>query len=244
MYHNHMDKDYSYPWLTKEKFEHEDAYLARILHSNSIFTFLFPFYAWPLYTVLGQADGNHFIPFPSGRLWQNTPVVEYFKCIISAVVVGLTATAIYYLSGQNFSTMAFYYLGPWVIFGWWLICVTYLQHHDPETLVYGDSNWTFVDAAFETVDRQYGFLVDNLTHHITDGHVVHHLFFTKIPHYNLPMATKALQNYLKEKNLYHIYRFEKTLDFPYRVHKYLVSNGFRVKEKKDVTIALESKKEQ
>ena len=68
---------------------------------------------------------------------------------------------------------------------------TYLQHHSHETVVYDDSNWSFVLAAFETVDRKFGYGIDSLHHHITDGHVAHHLFFTQIPHYNLMIATEV-----------------------------------------------------
>lgn len=39
-------------------------------------------------------------------------------------------------------------------------------------------------------------------HHITDGHVAHHLFFTGIPHYNLMTATAAIQEKLKPFGVY------------------------------------------
>ena len=50
--------------------------------------------------------------------------------------------------------------------------------------------------------------------------MVHHLFFTKIPHYNLPIATKALVNYLKEHEIESVYKYEDTTDFPIRLNKY------------------------
>lgn len=90
-------------------------------------------------------------------------------------------------------------------------------------------DWKFTESAFETVDRKFGFGIDALHHHITDGHVVHHLFFTQIPHYNLPVATKALRKYLEEKGLGHMYRLEQTFDFPRRVHSYLWGTGFRAR---------------
>ena len=116
-----------------------------------------------------------------------------------------------------------------MMFGWWLVTVTYLQHHGPDTVAYDAKTWKYVDAAFQTIDRKFGFGVDQLSHHITDGHVVHHLFFTKIPHYNLPMATKALREHLEKNNLGWLYTLDKTYDFPFRIHKYLVENGFRTK---------------
>lgn len=226
MYHNHVAKDYSYPWITEEIMNDEGSYLARLLHSTPLLIGLFPFFGWPLYIFFGQADGNHFIPI-FGRLWKDTPYIEQIKGIISSIVVVLAGFVVYRVFGPSLANCAFYYLGPWVIFTWWLICVTYLQHHDPDTLVYDDKDWTFVDAAFETVDRKYGTIIDTLSHHITDGHVIHHLFFTKIPHYNLPKATKALQNFLKERNLFHKYRYEDSWNYFYLLHKFLITNGFR-----------------
>ena len=82
-------------------------------------------------------------------------------------------------------------------------------------MVYNDSNWSFALAAFETVDRRFGWGIDTLHHHITDGHVAHHLFFTQIPHYNLPMATAGITSYLKEQKIDCVYKFENTFDFPY-----------------------------
>ena len=151
---------------------------------------LFPFYGWFIY-LYGMPDGSHFIPFSSQRMWEESVPAEYTKCIISAVNCLVWAAGIIHMCEYDWKSVAYYYCVPWIGLSWWLVSVTYLQHHDPDTLVYDDADWKFVDAAFETVDRKYGFGIDWFHHHITDGHVAHHLFFTKIPHYNLPIATEV-----------------------------------------------------
>lgn len=78
----------------------------------------------------------------------------------------------------------------WFVFHFWLFSVTYMQHHTTDTdchdvtKVYDSTSWSFLKGALETIDRKYGYWIDELSHNITDGHVVHHLFFTKIPHYH------------------------------------------------------------
>ena len=136
------------------------------------------------------------------------------------------AAAIYTFCG-SLEKFAYYYLVPYFVQGWWLVTVTYLQHHNVDTVAYPEAEWKFVDAAFETVDRKFGYGLDTLHHHITDGHVAHHLFFTKIPHYNLPIATKVIKEYMETNKLGHLYKCENTFDFPYRVHKYMIDFGFR-----------------
>lgn len=155
-----------------------------------------------------------------------TPWMDYAKCLLSSA----TVLASFYLQFSfygSWSAFALYYLAPLVIFAWWLVTVTYLQHHNEDSIVYKDADWTFVNAAFETVDRKYGFGLDALHHNITDGHLVHHLFFTQIPHYHLLTATEAVKAHLTDKKLIHKYRFEDTWDFPVRVHAYMVRHGFR-----------------
>lgn len=112
-------------------------------------------------------DGSHFIPFPGQRLWKDSPTAESVKCVISTVNIIVFLTGIFYLCNKDMYQFAYYYAAPWVMLGWWLVTVTYLQHHNPETLVYDDEDWKFVDAAFETVDRKFGFGIDTLHHHIT-----------------------------------------------------------------------------
>ena len=34
--------------------------------------------------------------------------------------------------------VAYWYGAPALVYGWWLVAVTYLQHHNPQTLVYSD----------------------------------------------------------------------------------------------------------
>ncbi|CAK5024388.1 unnamed protein product [Meloidogyne enterolobii] len=90
--------------------------------------------------------------------------------------------------------------------------ITYLQHHDEQTEVYEDGTWGFVKGQLQTVDRSFGFGIDKAMHNITDGHVAHHLFFTRIPHYNLPKATEAVKRILMEKYP-GTYKYKKSYDF-------------------------------
>ena len=160
---------------------------------------------------------------------------ERVKCVISTITVLIQCYVVWNVCGCNFGSVLFYYAAPLAVFGWWITIVTFLQHHDPDTRVYDDSDWKFVDAAFQTVDRTYGSVIDQLSHNITDGHVVHHLFFTKIPHYHLAEATAALQQYMRDNNIHHLYRFEATRDFAIRAHQYLYQNGFACKWHAEVT---------
>lgn len=155
--------------------------------------------------------------------------MERKKALISSAVVAGFLGAFWQLSGRSLRNFAFFYGAPHIVFGWWLVTVTYLQHHGPDTVAYRAQDWKYVDAAFQTVDRKFGLGIDTLGHHITDGHVVHHLFFTKIPHYNLPMATAALRQHLEKNGLGWLYQLDKTYDFPLRVHRYILDYGFKSK---------------
>jgi len=85
-----------------------------------------------------------------------------------------------------------YYVVPLIIFSVWLSVVTYLHHTHKDTILYGDSAWSFYKGALMTVDRSYGRLIDFL-HHNMETHMVHHMFFTSIPHYHIKAATAALK---------------------------------------------------
>lgn len=64
-----------------------------------------------------------------------------------------------------------YYYVPLLFQGLWMVMITYLQHQDEEIEVYEDKTWNFVKGQVQTIDRYYGFGIDTLLHHITDGHV-------------------------------------------------------------------------
>lgn len=70
--------------------------------------------------------------------------------------------------------------------------------------------------------------IDVLHHHISDCHVVHHLFFTGIPHYNLPKATEYLKKYCTTDSEYN-YKFEDTPDFAGKVVELLARVGTKAR---------------
>lgn len=112
--------------------------------------------------------------------------------------------------------------------------VTYLQHHSDDGKLYTDDTFTFTKGAFETVDRSYGRRFDRLSHHMMDGHVVHHLFFEKVPHYRLREATDALVDGLEERGLGHLYKNVETPDFTQEIVRQFNENWFYVNEKQIV----------
>jgi fatty acid desaturase len=76
-----------------------------------------------------------------------------------------------------------------------------LQHHDEDTKTYEEGEWEYVLGGLETIDREFGFGVDEMTHHITDCHVAHHMF-SDMPHYRLPLATAGVRGVLEPRGLY------------------------------------------
>lgn len=50
----------------------------------------------------------------------------------------------------------------------------------------------FRKGSLWTIDRSFGPLINHL-HHNIETHVVHHMFFTAIPHYHLVEATEAVK---------------------------------------------------
>ncbi|TPX60733.1 hypothetical protein PhCBS80983_g01643 [Powellomyces hirtus] len=180
-YHNHKDKDMSHVWSTPA----EESTGAKFLKDQPL---LVPFAYTFGYLLAGWTDGSHFVPW--GKLFRNNR--ERVQCVISTGVVLAYLVAIRYAAG-SWSAFSVGFVVPWSIYNTWLYVVTYLQHHTADTQVYSNENWTFTTGAVQTVDRVYGFgLLDKLMHNITDGHVVHHLFYTSIPHYRLMDATPAV----------------------------------------------------
>jgi omega-3 fatty acid desaturase (delta-15 desaturase) len=241
MYHNHLEKDYSYPWL------HEPSKDPPVFHLIMIDTipmklyraFVFPFFAYAYYLAAPEflfglragVDGNHFVPFESvsGRLWKDASRRDKVECLVSNASIGMWLFFFIHVFYDGSPLLfARLFLPTWSVFIFCLFAVTFLQHHDEDTKVYDDSTWSYATAAFETVDRDYGAFVNLLHHHISDCHVVHHLFFTKIPHYNLRKATDAMVVYLAENNLSHLYKTEKAYAWPVQLMKYMWYGMIRV----------------
>ena len=208
--HNHVKEDYSHAWAPAHATK--DA-RTRALQCSG----LFPNFGWLIY-MLGIPDGGHWVPF-GGRLWQGADISRRIHGIVSSALCASFACSVYALCGSATSFLI-WYGGPWLAFCWWITTVTYLQHHDnavEDTLVYDDGSWTYLKGALQTVDRSYGYMIDNLTHNITDGHIVHHLFFTSIPHYNLARATKQLYKYLDDNDVK--YKHRRTPFFFWDIYK-------------------------
>lgn len=83
------------------------------------------------------------------------------------------------------------YGGPMLVVNCFVILITYMNHTHPSLPHYDASEWDWLGGALAMVDRDHGVL-NMVFHHITDTHVVHHLFPT-VPHYHAVEATRALK---------------------------------------------------
>lgn len=212
LHHSHVDSDFSHMWIPRSDSQTQEEALSES-RSNALGFYrariLMPILAWPTYLYLGFPDGSHLIPF-GGRLWNGRAVNQRLHALISTLVVLGSLTLWLRATGEAFIRV---YAVPWLWYGWFLFTVTYLQHHCRNTKVYDDTSWSFKKGSFETVDRIYGDPIDTLHHNISDGHVVHHMFFSTIPHYNLAKATRHLRIGLRENGLADHYKVFRTPTF-------------------------------
>ncbi|KAG5177652.1 fatty acid desaturase [Tribonema minus] len=223
-YHNHVEKDHSFPWFRKEQYATQLSGVGRTI----LKTPLHPLFSYGVsYLFFGYWDGSHFNPF--GSLFKNR--TQRVQCAVSSLAVALfLGLFLHYVIEYSWSAFAVKYAAPWCIYNYWLVMVTYLQHHEPDSITYDDADYSFAVAAMETVDRKYCWGVDDLHHNITDGHVVHHLFFTKIPHYNLMKATDALRPYLEGLG---VYRYQRNPLFLWTFVQYNYKYGLFTHSKAD-----------
>jgi len=153
---------------------------------------------WPLYICFNleghryETTQNHFNP--NAPMFQKRDRLGVILSDIGVLVMfGVLAVATMQFGAWPVAT--YYGLG-WVGTHSWLVLVTFLQHSDARVPHYDEEdNFNFVKGAIATVDRDYGALWNNLTHHITDAHVVHHIF-SRTPFYRAkkmtPLIAKAL----------------------------------------------------
>lgn len=220
--HNHIEKDFSHQWYVREEKDSlhpiiKASYLTRNLQLPILYF---------VYLFLGVPDGGHV--FFYGRMWERSTKKERRNALISsAISVGTAALGWLKLGFADFTVVC---MVPWCVMSFWLFMVTYLQHHSEDGKVYTDDTFTFERGAFETVDRNYGKLVNRLSHHMMDGHVIHHLFFERVPHYRLEKATKALRKGLKKSGQSHFYKHIDTPHYTQEILKQFNENWFFVNE--------------
>ena len=226
MNHNHLERDYSHQWVIKEELDNlppfiKVAYETRILQLPILYL---------AYLLFGVPDGGHV--FFYGRMWEQESMKAKLDAALSVIVSMATAGTLWMNMGT--ADFAVVCIGPWVVLSFWLFMVTYLQHHSEDGKLYTDDTWSFERGAFETVDRNYGKWINRMSHHMMDGHVVHHLFFTRVPHYHLEEATKALTEGMEMRGQGHLLKSVETPDFSQEIVKQFNDNWFFVEEKQIV----------
>jgi omega-6 fatty acid desaturase (delta-12 desaturase) len=85
-----------------------------------------------------------------------------------------------------------YYYGPLAVVNYHLVLITFLQHTDVYMPHFRGAEWDWFRGACCTIDRSYGKVQDIFFHHITDTHVVHHLF-SYMPFYHASEATEHVK---------------------------------------------------
>ena len=224
--HNHLERDYSHQWYIRE--ENEDVHpVIKFAQETRLLQLPILYFA---YLFLGIPDGGHVLFY--GRMWEGASMKKKRDAALSVIVSFATAGSFWYNMGT--ADFAVVCMAPWCVMSFWLFMVTYLQHHSEDGKVYTDDTFTFERGAFETVDRNYGKWINRLSHHMMDGHLVHHLFFERVPHYRLEEATKALDKGLAERDQGHLHKKIDTPNFTQEIIKQFDENWFFVDEKQVV----------
>lgn len=187
-HHNDVDHDHSWRPLSLARFSEYKGFYKLMRFSHALLV-LFPAY---LLMDSELTSGSHFNPY--SRLF--APEERKGAFISTICIVSWISFLLYTVP---LVTLLDAYLVPYLIFVVWLDLVTYLHHTDPDARMryYRGGAWSFLRGGLSTMDRSYGKLLDHL-HHNIGTHQIHHLFFTRIPHYHLVEATEALKPLLGE----------------------------------------------
>ncbi|PWA53984.1 fatty acid desaturase domain-containing protein [Artemisia annua] len=146
-----------------------------------------------------EKSANHFNPY--SPIYNDS---ERFQILLTDIGLLVAGYGIYNLGmAQGFTWLVLVYFAPLVIVYGLLAVITWLHHTHRSLPHYDSTEWTWLRGALSTIDRDYGVL-NGILNHITDTHVVHHLFLT-IPHYHAVEATKAIKPILGE-----YYQFDDT----------------------------------
>lgn len=163
-------------------------------------------FGWPLYLLFNMTGNqsyqgyfkNHFFPyspiFSDIRQGPHLVVLSDLGMLIAISVL------IYFSYAYSFLSVLFYYLIPYLITNLFLVSITFLQHTSHQLPHYEAATWDWLRGALATVDRDWGIL-NHVFHHITDTHIVHHLF-SSMPHYHALEATEAVKKVLGEYYLW------------------------------------------
>ncbi|KAJ3128158.1 Delta(12)-fatty-acid desaturase [Nowakowskiella sp. JEL0407] len=171
-----------------------------LMHLVNLLSMLF--LGWPAYlwtNLSGQKyEGKWVSHFrPDAAIFEPS---QYFDIILSDIgLLGVLSVLTYCTVTFGFWGVFKYYLVPYLIVNFWLIIITFLQHTDERVPHYREKEFSFVRGALATVDRDFGFL-NHMFHHITDTHVVHHMF-SQLPFYNAQEATAIAREVLGEHYL-------------------------------------------
>jgi omega-6 fatty acid desaturase (delta-12 desaturase) len=209
-----IDKDEVFVPAVREKFELESLDLSGglVALKNSISRFvqitIMMTLGWPLYLLI-NATGHK--TYPKGK-WVNhfiptSPIfAEKERLLVIYSDLGLLVAFYVLYRAILFSTFLWVvtlYVIPLLIVNFFLVLITFLQHTDYALPHYTTREWDWIRGALATIDRDFGIL-NGVFHHITDTHVVHHLF-SKMPFYHAKEATEAVKPLLGE-----YYRYDRT----------------------------------
>eukprot|EP00121_Abeoforma_whisleri_P000169 Awhi_evm1s152 len=204
MYHQDLDRDKTWTPISESKAKEWQESTPGQVYAKVRFSWL-SLFLFPYYLLKFQSNdvvyGSHFNPF-NKTIFQSTH--DRVFAIIGTSSIILFIAGVFkasFLLNPEYSTSSVllfsvdYYFVPYIIFSMWLSFITNLHHTRPDSLYFRNSQWSFVKGAASTVDRDFGTIINYLMHNI-ETHFVHHLFFTKIPHYHLVEATEHAKTVL------------------------------------------------
>jgi omega-6 fatty acid desaturase / acyl-lipid omega-6 desaturase (Delta-12 desaturase) len=179
--------------VTDSVFEYDQLFIFRLVKLVTTLTL-----GWPLYLLFNVASRpydrftSHFDPWSPIFSKRERVEIAISDAALVGVLYGLGALA----RSFGWAWLIKSYVIPYLVVNHWLVMITLMQHTHPELPHYKGKDWDWLRGALATVDRNYGWLLNTLHHHIADTHVCHHLF-SQMPHYHAEEATEAIKPLLK-----------------------------------------------